>query len=238
MKEIFIEYKHGDDILEAYCAYPESVISQKHPLVLISHAWAGRDDFAINTARDIANKGYVGFALDLYGKGKIGKTVEEKAALMMPFMENRSFLHKRLLCNIEQAKRLDFVDTNNIAVIGFCFGGLCALDLARIGVNIKGVVSFHGLLSNPGDISYGDINSKILVLHGADDPMVSFADVENFSKEMNLHDADWQINIYSNTKHGFSVPGANDLKLGVVYNNQTAKRAWGETYGFLNELFL
>jgi len=238
MKEMFIEYKHNNDALEAYCAYPDSELSSSFPLVLVSHAWAGRDDFAINVARDLAHKGYVGFALDLYGKNKIGKTTEEKSALMQPFMQDRKFLHERMLLNIDEAKKLDFVDETKTAAIGFCFGGLCVLDMARIGVDLNGVISFHGLLSAPENVHYLDIMSKVLALHGADDPMVSFQDVENFKKEMDEHEADWQINIYGNTKHGFSVPDANDQNLGVIYNAQTAKRAWKECYNFLDELFL
>ena len=239
MKEKFIDYTHNGDLLEAYCAYPDdAVLSDTYPLVLVSHAWAGRDDFAIDTARTLAENGYVGFALDLYGKNKIGKTVEEKSSMMQPFMQNRKFLHERLLCNLDHAKNLDFVDENKVAAIGFCFGGLCVLDLARIGADLQGVVSFHGLLSVPEGIEYGEINSKVLVLHGVDDPMVKFSEVESFTKEMDTHKANWQINIYGNTKHGFSVPSANDEKLGIVYNSQSEKRAWSETYSFLDEIFL
>ena len=238
MRENFIEFKHKGDLLEAFYAYPETEFSNNAPLVLIAHAWAGRDEFAVETARQLASKGYIAFAMDLYGKNKIGKTVEEKTALMEPFMKDRKFLHERLLCNMEQAISLDAVDTEKVSGIGFCFGGLCVLDLARIGANLKGAVSFHGLLNAPQQVTYEEITSKILVLHGSDDPMVSFDDIENFKNEMNQHEADWQINIYGNTKHGFSVPGANDLKLGVVYNSQATKRAWFETYNFFDELFL
>lgn len=238
MKELFLEFKHNNDVLEAYCAYPDSKFDKKHPLVIVSHAWAGRDDFAINTAKELANKGYVGFALDLYGKNKLGTTTEEKSALMQPFIKNRNFLHDRMILNIEEAKKLDFVDDSKIAAFGFCFGGLCVLDMARIGYNLNGVVSFHGLLGAPEKNKNTDVIAKILVLHGSDDPMISFNDVENFKKEMDLLEADWQINIYGNTKHGFTVPAANDQNLGVMYNPQTANRAWCEAYSFLDELFL
>ncbi|HSW70972.1 MAG TPA: dienelactone hydrolase family protein, partial [Gammaproteobacteria bacterium] len=167
-----IEYQ-AETLLEGFYAFDEKKGSQnKKPLVLISHDWSGCNDFARNKAQKLADLGYVGFALDMFGKGKQGKTKEEKTALIKPLLENRSLLSQRIQAGLKAASSLEIVDTNKIAAIGFCFGGLCVLDLARSGAKLNGVISFHGLLNRPEAEAIRPIQAKVLVLHGYDDPMV------------------------------------------------------------------
>lgn len=231
-----IDYQDGDVTLEAYIAYDDSHHENK-PAVLICHDWSGKNEFACNKADKIAELGYVGFALDMYGKGKIGNTKEEKIALMQPLMEDRAKLQKRILAALDAVKKLELVDPNRIGAMGFCFGGLCVLDLARSGADVKGVVSFHGLLHAPEDISEHSIKAKVLALHGFDDPMVTPDQVIEFGNEMTHANVDWQLDIYGNTMHAFTNPEANDPGFGTVYNKKADSRSFVAMREFFKEIF-
>lgn len=236
-KSELIDYRDGNVQLEAYCAYEDTGISHQ-PLVLVCHDWSGRNAFAEEKANQLAKLGYVGFALDMYGKGKLGQTKEEKSALIQPFMQNRTMLYQRIHAALDVAKKLAFIDSTRIAAIGFCFGGLCVLDLARGGADLRGVVSFHGLLqSPPGPGQAKPISAKILALHGYNDPMATMDQVATFAAEMNQAKADWQLNMYGQTQHAFMNPEANDPHFGTVYNPRTEKRAFAAMRLFLEEVF-
>jgi dienelactone hydrolase len=231
-----ITYHDQGTELEGYLAYDEN-LTVKRPAVLICHDWSGRNEFACHKADDLAKLGYIGFALDIFGKGKLGASNEEKAKFIQPFMEKRGVLLQRLIAGLETLVKQPQVDTNHIAVIGFCFGGLCALDLARSGAAIRGVVSFHGLLMPPQQASTAKIVAKILALHGYDDPMAPTDQVLAFQAEMTQAGADWQMDIYGHTKHAFTNPLANDPGFGTVYEPKVAKRAWLAMQNFLTEVF-
>lgn len=230
-----IEYTHQGATLEGILAVDDKV-SGRRPAVLVSHAWAGRSDFEVGKAKDLATLGYAGFALDLYGKGVLGSSTEENQKLMTPFMEDRAMLQSRLAYIINVAKEQPEVDASKIAAIGFCFGGLCVLDIARSGGDIKGAVSFHGLLGAPGNTA-AKINAKVLALHGWDDPMATPSDVEAFGKEMTEAQADWQLHAYGGTMHAFTNPAANDPDFGTVYNKAADQRSWTAMTNFLSEVF-
>lgn len=232
-----VEYKDGDTVLEAFYSYDDT-IKNRRPAVLINHAWGGRDDFVADKARKLAELGYVGFAHDMYGKGVLGSGPEENAKLMGPFMSDRSLLQKRILAALAAVKTLPSADEANIAAIGFCFGGLCVLDLARTGADLKGVVSFHGLLTAPDNIKNTRIKAKILALHGNDDPMVPVEQVVSFQQEMTLAGADWQMHIYGNTMHAFTNPIADDPDFGTVYQPDADRRSWRALQNFLEEIFV
>jgi dienelactone hydrolase len=225
-----VEYLDGDVLLEGYCAYEErsdrSAHTLKKPAVLVVHDWSGKNDFACHKADKLAELGYVGFALDMYGKGKTGQTKEEKSALMQPLIQNRTLLQQRILAAFDTVKKFDFVDSTRLGAIGFCFGGLCVLDLARSGAALKGVVSFHGLLNAPENTITRSIQAKILALHGFNDPMVTPEQVMQFGEEMTEAKADWQLHIYGNTMHAFTNPQANDPGFGTVYNPIADSRSW------------
>src|SRR5262245_32346677 len=168
MREQYIEYRDDEALLEGFLCYDESQPGPR-PTVLINHAWGGRDDFVERKARRLAWQGYACFALDNYGKGKRGKTPEESSKLMMPLMSDRAKLRKRLLSGLAAVKAMPIVDARRIAVMGFCFGGLCALDFARADADVRGVVSFHGMLK-PSGLTEPKIRARVLMLHGYDDP--------------------------------------------------------------------
>ena len=234
MKEKLIEYAHEGTVLEGYLAYDES-LEGPLPGIMIAHAWGGRSELECGKARALAGQGYAGFAIDLYGKGVLGSGPDENAALMQPFLDDRARLQARLAVALQTLKASPEINAEQVAAMGFCFGGLCVLDLARTGADLNGVVSFHGLLSKPGNTDGTAITAKVLVLHGNDDPMAPVADVVELEKELTAAGADWQIHIYGNTMHSFTNPNANDPGLGTVYEDKADRRSWTSLLNFLGE---
>lgn len=233
MKTQTIEYSHEGTNLEAFVACPKE--KEKAPAILIFHAWRGRDDFVCEKAKWLASLGYVGIALDMYGKGVLGSSVEENSKLMQPFMDDRKFLLSRMEAGMKVASEHPSVEPGKISAIGFCFGGLCALDLARSGAPLQGVVSFHGLLNPPGYPIKPQ--AKVLVLHGHDDPMVPPDLVLAFENEMTEFKVDWQVHAYGETMHAFTNPIANDAKMGTVYSHVAEKRALRAMENFFMEIY-
>jgi dienelactone hydrolase len=231
-----VTYLDGDVVLEAFFAFDEA-FSGRRPTVLINHTWAGRDEFVAEKAKKLASLGYVGFAVDMYGKGVLGTSPEQNMKLMQPFMADRAMLQQRMNAALAAVRLMPWVDDSNIAAIGFCFGGLCSLDLARTSADIKGVVSFHGLLTAPDNTLGNTIKAKILALHGHDDPMVPPEQVLAFEQEMTEAGADWQLHSYGNTMHGFTNPLANDPAFGAVYKADADRRSWMAMRNFLTEIF-
>jgi dienelactone hydrolase len=230
-----IEYDCDGTLLEGYLAWDDS--AGPAPAVAVSHTWAGRGAFEESKARALAEQGYVGFAIDMYGKGILGTTVEENTALMTPLVEDRALLQRRINRAVEVLKEQPEVDAGRVAAMGFCFGGLCVLDLARSGADVKGVVSFHGLFNPPGDGAPGPISAKILCLHGYDDPMAEPDSLLALAKELTEAGADWQVHAYGNTMHAFTNPDAADPDMGTVYNADADRRSWQALNNFLEELF-
>ena len=215
-------------------AAPEE--GKKAPAVLICHAWAGRSQFENDKAHALAELGYTGIAIDLFGKGVLGKSKEENQGLIKPFVDDRKFLQSRLKANIEMVKEQAEVDASKIAAIGFCFGGLCVLDIARSNAGAAGVVSFHGILRAPGNTA-PKIDAQVLALHGWDDPMAKPDDVKAFGEEMTKAKADWQLHAYGGVMHAFTNPAANDPVRGTVYDKAADRRSWQAMTNFLDELF-
>lgn len=232
----YINYHDGNTQLEGYLVCPESDIPR--PAVLIAHDWTGRRDFACRAAERIAGMGYIGFALDMYGKGVFGANgdIAGNAALMNPFATNRALLRQRIRAALDTVRTLPQVDAENVAVMGYCFGGMCALELARSGATIKGTISIHGILS-PGHIANEKITAKVLCLHGHDDPMVPPEQVLTFETEMTKAGVDWQMHVYGGTLHAFTNPDANNPSFGTMYREVAANRAYQSVANFLNELF-
>jgi dienelactone hydrolase len=233
MKTQEVDYKFGDQEYRAFVANPEK---ESAPLVLVVHTWAGRDDFVEKKAIELAEEGYVAMAVDMYGEAKVGTSTEENQSLMTPLIEDRDKLKAIINSAVEAGKKIDGVDSSKVAAIGYCFGGLVVLDLARSGTDISGVVSFHGLLMS-SDISTDGIRAKVLVLHGERDPMVPLSMVDDFQKEMTEAEADWQLHSYGNAYHAFTNKEANDPNLGTQYNENADKRSWQSMMNFFAEIF-
>ena len=229
-----IEYTDGETLFRGFFAYDDHLAPQ--PCVLVAHDWGGRGESMCNKALQLAAVGYAGFAIDMYGQAKVGKDKVEKRALLTPLMQNREQLLVRIRASFDKLKQLPQVDSNKIAAIGYCFGGLCVLDLARAGVDIKGVVSFHGLLTAPEGIRRTPLNTRVLILHGYDDPLVKPEQVNQFALEMTERAVDWQIHVYGQTAHSFTDPEANDDEMGLHYNERADHRSWESMRLFLKEI--
>lgn len=231
-----IDYRDGDTALEGRLVWDDGFTGPR-PGILVSHAWGGRSDYEDSKADGLAGLGYAAFALDLYGKGVRGSTPEENGALMQPFLEDRRMLQQRLLVSLAALREQPEADTNKTAAVGFCFGGLCVLDIARTGENVAGVVSIHGLFGAPGNTTDNAITAKVLVLHGWDDPMAPPDDVNSLAGELSGMGADWQLHAYGNTMHAFTNPAANNRDMGTVYDATADRRSWQAMTNFLEEVF-
>jgi len=229
----YLNYSVGAITFEAYCAYQPS--RQKQPDVLVAPAWAGRGDFVCQKAKMLAKMGYVGIAIDVYGESKVGHSKEQNSAMMLPLLNDREILRDRLASAFAATCELPEVDVTRIAAMGYCFGGLCVLDMARHNFALKSVISFHGWLSDCHVSKPSAISSSILVLHGHEDPMVTPEDVIHFEKEMSRRQADWQMHIFGNTMHAFTNPKANDKDFGTVYHPISDNRSWKYAIDFLAE---
>ena len=235
IREQLVEYRDGDTLLEGFLCHDESRAGPL-PAVLISHAWGGRDAFVERKARRLAWHGYAAFALDMYGKGRRGRNPEENQALMLPFVQDRALLARRITAALAAVKGLPPVDARRVAAMGFCFGGLCVLDLARSGADLRGVVSFHGLLKPNGLKPARQIPAKILMLHGYDDPLAPPEDVLAVAKEFTQAGADWQLHAYGHTLHSFTNPEANAPQMGMSYSDRADRRSWHSLLQFLDEV--
>jgi dienelactone hydrolase len=235
IRERLIEYRDGSTLLEGFFCHDDSRPSPQ-PGLLISHDWSGRGEFVERKARRLAWHGFATFALDMFGKGKRGTTNAERSALITPFVQDRALLARRITAALTAVRELPEVDVRRIAAMGFCFGGMCVLDLARSGADVRGVISFHGLLKPTGLPSQGKIRAKVLALHGYDDPMAPPEDVLAFGKELTAAGADWQLHAYGNTRHSFTNPQANDRAGGMVYDEAADRRSWHALLQFLDEV--
>src|SRR6266478_7845543 len=179
----------------------------------------------------------VAFAADIYGKGVRPTSVPDKMAQSGKYSNDRTLLRARMTAALDLLRRDARVDTGKIAAIGFCFGGTAVLELARSGAEIAGVVTFHGGLSNPSPQDDRNIKGRVLVLHGADDPLVPKASVDALEKQLTDAKVDWQVVLYSGTVHSFTNPASNDPAHGVLYNERSDVRSWTAMQDFLREVF-
>ena len=234
MKTEVIDYHIRGSSYLGYAAHPQG---EKFPAVIVAHTWAGRDRFVEQKAELLASMGYLGFALDMYGDGITGSSNEENSARMQPLLDNREELAQRVSAAYECVKEIPGVDQSRIAIIGYCFGGLVSLDLARTGVDLKGSASFHGFLNCPAELQRKPICAKILAMHGMQDPMVGDDQLESFYREMNEKNVDWQLHIYGTSMHSFTNPLADNPDFGTVYSREADRRSWALLTDFLEEVF-
>lgn len=228
---------------QGYYAYPDGP-KEPRPAVIVAHAWLGQDDFARQKAEELAKLGYVGFAADIYGEGIQAKNPEDAQKLMLPLFFDRKLLQERMTAAFNEVDQNPLVDSKKVGVIGFCFGGLAAIELFRSGTPIRGACSFHAILGN----SMGDhkaktvaiaknIKGSLLILHGYEDPSVSSEDVQRMQSDLSDAEVDWQMNTYGRTVHAFTNPEAHDHENGRVYNAETSRRAWRSMQDFFQDIF-
>lgn len=229
-----IPVRHGGAELEAMLVHAPG--AAPGPAVLIFPTIMGRSELEIGFARRLVGLGYTALVADLYGREHIGKPREECRALMMGLLGDRPLLQDRLLALLEAARGLAEVDGERVAAIGYCFGGLCALDLARAGADVRGVASFHGLFNPPGNREGTAIKAKVIAFHGWDDPMAPPASVEALGAELTEAGADWRIHAYGGVMHGFTNPAAADPERGLQYSETANRRSWASLVDFLAEV--
>jgi len=231
-----IDYQDGSPSLEGYLAYHDT--GKPQPVVLVAHDWSGRREMACKGAERIADMGYAGFALDMYGKGIFGADgdAEKNGALMAPFAQDRVLLRRRITAALHAVRQLPQADATKVAAMGYCFGGMCVLELARSGADVQAVISIHGIFAS-GNVANANITAKVLCLHGHDDPMVPPEQVLAFETEMTQANVDWQVHVYGGTMHAFTNPKANNPGFGTVYKEIAANRAYRSIADFLREIF-
>jgi len=232
-------YKDGKQELEGFIAYPFKLSSKsKLPAILMIPAWKGLDDYHKSIAKRFAKKGYITLAVDMYGKGVRAKNNDEARELATKYRSDRKLMRQRVQAALDYLKKDSRVDVSRIAIVGYCFGGGVALELARSGAPIKGAISFHGNLDTPNAADAKNIKAKILVLHGAIDPSVSKDQLLAFMQEMNDAKVDYQLVAFGGAVHAFTDEKAgSDITKGVAYNANASHRAYQIAFDFLKEIF-
>jgi len=233
-----VDYQDGDTVLEGYLAYDDQYANELRPGILVVHQWKGLDDYTKRRARELAELGYVAFAVDIYGKGVRAANREEARQLAGLYKHNLPLLRRRAHAGLEALKHNPTVDVNRIGAIGYCFGGTTVLEMARAGEPIDAIVSFHGGLDTAMPAQPGEVKAKLLVLHGADDPSNPPALVQQFKDEMNSAGTIYQFIAYSGAVHAFTDPSVgNDPSKGVAYNEAADKASWLEMKKFFKTVF-
>jgi dienelactone hydrolase len=229
-----IEYKQGATACEGYFAYDDAK-SARRPGVLVIHEWGGLGDYVKVRTRMLAELGYVAFGGDIFGCGVRATTMEDCAKISEPYYKDRGLIRARAQAALEQVHKHPLVDPNKVAAIGYCFGGLVVLEMARADMPVNGVVSFHGQFNTPAPAK--TINTKVLVLHGAIDPVTPPEEIAGLQKEMQEAKADWQLVLYGGAKHtftNFNLP--TDLPGPAAYQEKADKRSWVAMKDFFAEV--
>ncbi len=234
-----VEYKQDGAVLEGFHVYDDA-FSGKRPAVLVIHQWMGLSDNEKQRSRMLAEMGYNVLAADIYGKGIRPENTADAGKLAGKFKGDRALYRARLMAGLEVLKNDERTDASKIAAIGYCFGGTGVLEMARAGVPLAGVVSFHGALDAAEGFAAkaGGVPAKILVLHGADDPYAPAAQVSALQKELTDAKADWQLVLYGGAVHAFTQKAAgDDPSKGVAYNAAADHRSWQAMKDFFAEIF-
>lgn len=231
-----VEYQSGDTTCEGVFV-TDPLLMNRGPAVLIAHQWKGLSDYEKKRAEMLVKLGYRVFCADVYGKGVRADNPQDASRLAGKYKADRPLLRERINAALAALKQQPGVNTNRIAAIGYCFGGTTVLELARSGADLKGVVSFHGGLGSPTPADAQNIKSKVLVLHGADDPFVPAEELAGFEKEMRDAKVDWQLVSYGGAVHSFTDWNAgNDNAKGAAYNEKADQRSWEAMKSFFAEV--
>ncbi len=235
-----VEYTAQGVVMKGYLAFDNS-IEGKRPGILVVHEWWGLNDYARRRARMLAGLGYTALALDMYGEGKTAAHPDDAGKFSSELMKNFDVAKARFTAAEDFLKKQPTVDSNEIAAIGYCFGGGVVLNMARQGADLKGVVSFHGILTAVKPAEPGAIKAKILVLHGGDDKFTTPEQIEAFKTEMTKAGADYKFITYPGAMHSFTNPEATALgkkfNIPIAYNAKADKESWGEMKKFLAAIF-
>ena len=233
----FVDYAHGEDQFRGFMAWDGSVKGPR-PGILVIHDWMGEGPFNRRISEKLARMGYTAFSADIYGVGIRPGNSEEAGAQAGIYRKDRDLMRARADAGLQVLLASNLVDRTRVAAMGYCFGGGVTLELARSGAPLAGAVSFHGNLDTPDPADAASIKGKVLVLHGADDPLVPFEQVLAFQEEMRNAGVDWQFIAYGGAVHAFTNPGAgSDNSRGAAYNERADRRSWEAMKTFFGEIF-
>jgi dienelactone hydrolase len=232
-----LEYRAGDTALQGFIAWDDAARGRR-PGVLVVHEWWGMNEHARNQARRLAEAGYVGFALDMYGKGKVTTHPQDAQAFVSEVTKDPAVLAARFNAALEQLKRDPHVDTTRIAAIGYCFGGAVVLGMARSGADLAAVVTFHGALATTSPGQPGKVKARVLVLAGGADPFVPPEQLEAFKREMQAAGARFDVITYPGAKHGFTNPAAATYGMPqLAYDAAADRESWAAMLKLFKEIW-
>lgn len=236
-----IEYSVGGQPFTGFLAYDES-IEEKRPGVLVVHEWWGHNDYARSRAEQLAKMGYVAFALDMYGAGKVADHPENAMKFMQEATRDPELAKQRFLAAKDLLQQQPMTDADKIAAIGYCFGGGVVLNMARAGVDIDGVASFHGAIAPVTPAKPGTVKAKVIVFNGEADPFVPQEQVEAFKAEMDAAGVDYEFINYPGVQHSFTNPGATAVgekyEMPLAYDEQADQDSWSKMKAFFDSLWV
>ncbi len=240
MKYETIEYFDDKHKLIGQLVYDEHIQGTR-PAIIIFHAFEGRGSFALEYAKKLAEKGYIVFAADMYGNAEVASTIDGCFKLIAPFLQDRNLVRRRALLAYTTLLQQEQIDKNKIGAIGFCFGGMCVLELARSGENLRAGISMHGVFAKSA-LPTHPIKTKMLLIHGYQDPQVPPTELSAFAQEMQTAGAeDWTFIFFGNAKHSYTDPKtgtfepAKEKEMGREYNQAAAERSFQFAVDFLQE---
>jgi dienelactone hydrolase len=235
-----VSYQEGDTVMKGYVAYDDS-IKGKRPGVLVIHEWWGQNEYPRMRARMLAELGYTALAVDMYGEGKVADHPGDAGKFSGEVKKNMPVARARFLAAREVLMKHASVDDTKIAAIGYCFGGSIVLEMARAGIDLDGVASFHGQLGTASPAQSGMVKAHVLVMNGADDPFIKPESIDAFKKEMDAAGVDYEFINYSGAKHAFTNPEADangkKFNLPLAYNAEVDKQSWAKLQEFFEHIF-
>jgi dienelactone hydrolase len=235
-----LNYRHGDIEMRGMLAYDDAS-QEARPGILVVHEWWGQNEYPRERARRLAALGYTALAVDMYGDGRTAAHPDDAGKFARAVGGNLPLARARFEAALAALREQPTVADDKIAAIGYCFGGGVVINMARLGTDIDGVVSYHGSLTTSDPAGPGDIKTRLLVFNGADDPMVTAEQIEAFRNEMDAAGADYQFIDYPGALHGFTNPDADEkgekFGLPLAYDPEADRDSWERTQAFFDQIF-
>lgn len=235
-----VRYPADGVMLNGFLAYDDA-LPGKRPAVLVVHEWWGHNEHARTSARKLAEMGYVALAVDMYGDGKKAEHPADAQKMVQEVRKNSGIEQQRFAAALQFIQSRPEVAADQTAAIGYCFGGSVVLNMARLGLDLDGVASFHGSLGTATPALAGKVKTQVLVLTGSDDSMVPPPQIAAFEKEMQTAGVNYQLVVYEGAEHSFTNPQADAIgdkfDLPIAYNAEADAASWKELQGFLQKLF-
>lgn len=236
----FIDYQAGGQAMRGYYAVDTAIAGQR-PGIIVAPEWWGMNEYVQRRARELAGLGYAALAIDLYGGGAVADNPADAGAMMGALLGDRAAIDARLAAGLATLQARAQVDPSRCAGIGYCLGGAMVLHMARTGMDLRGVVSFHGSLGSMHTPVPGEVRAKVLVCHGEADDFIPPQDISNLKAEMAAAGADLRFTVYPGARHGFSNPEADakaaKFGIGLAYDADTDAASWDEMLAFFREIF-